>query len=72
MKKVVSFQIVQGFGSSVGQNWTPDVIVLCEDGSLWLTSLTNFRRKGCTDWIRLTPELAESYSEPTKSYGVVS
>lgn len=60
--KIVSFQIVQGYdghsyrvesdlhvrtGSTSG--YRPDVIALCEDGTLWIIGLSAFH-KGETSW----------------------
>lgn len=54
--KVVSFQIVQGVPShGYNSGWTPDVIALCEDGSLWSIGLKEFQ-DGELGWKRMTPE----------------
>lgn len=60
MKKVINFQIVQGHSSRGVTSWYPDVVALCEDGSLWIISIAEFQDgKGDNkDWKRLTPELA--------------
>lgn len=52
--KVISFQIVQGYTGS-NRSWTPDVIALCEDGSLWITSLSEYKY-GLGNWKRMTSE----------------
>ena len=57
--KVVSFQIVQAQATASQSSWSPDVIALCEDGSLWLMGLAEFQQKsryGTGDWKRMTPE----------------
>jgi hypothetical protein len=55
--KVISFQIVQGYSGS-GRAWTPDVVVLCEDGSMWCMGLQDFQRGygSYEGWKRMTPE----------------
>jgi hypothetical protein len=50
--KVVSFQIAQA-----ADRWTPDVVALCEDGSLWTIGLADFEADSKTEWRRLTPEI---------------
>jgi len=57
--KIVSFQIVQGYSSSMGSNWSPDVIALCEDGSLWCIGLKDFQKGYGQNWKRMTPELSQ-------------
>jgi len=63
MGEVVSFQIVQGYSNhggvspsgTGGGGWSPDVVALCKDGSLWTIGL----RQAYEDnpiWIRITPE----------------
>jgi hypothetical protein len=54
--KVVSFQIVQGFASASSKYWTPDVVALCEDGSMWYTNLTQFQHGYGGSWTRMTPQ----------------
>jgi hypothetical protein len=51
--KIISFQIVQGYlGDSQRDGWSPEVIALCEDGSLWMKPLSDrYSHKG---WTRIT------------------
>lgn len=71
MTKVVSFQVVQGY---TGDNsWTPDVVALCEDGSLWTISLSGFQDGTDKDWKRITPEPnAMSVNHDPHSFGRVT
>lgn len=57
--KVVSFQIVQGYISG-DRRWTPDVIALCEDGSLWCIGLDEFQSGNGASWKRMTPEIPQT------------
>ena len=57
--KVVSFQIVQGYPTSLANNryadgYTPDVVVLCEDGSMWAMGMSNFMKGYSPNWKRMT------------------
>lgn len=53
--KVVSFQLVPP-----SMTWqTPDVIALCQDGSLWIMSLEHYSTRSFRDWKRLTPEIEQ-------------
>ena len=54
--KVVSFQVVQGYASAKETCWSPDIIALCEDGSLWALPLSHYQ-SGYLNWTRITPEL---------------
>jgi hypothetical protein len=63
--KIVSFQIVQGFGwgtQNTARSWTPDVIALCADGSLWCLDLDEFQKGGSPNWMRMTPETVSNHS----------
>lgn len=52
--KIVSFQIAQGYSGQ--RSWTPDVVALCEDGSLWTISLSEFQR-GWGSWKKMTDDI---------------
>ena len=55
MPKVVSFQIVQGYANQAGTKWSPDVVALCEDGSLWSIGLYEFHHnKDDGKWRKMT------------------
>ena len=63
--KVVSFQIVQGYARSESSGgYSPDVIALCADGSLWWIGLSDFQDNNDTKWKRMTPEL----TTPTQTW----
>ena|ERR1035437_3868200 len=56
--KVVSFQIVPAYGSTIpGLVMCPDLIALCEDGSLWIRPVSIQQDH---KWTRLTPVLPPS------------
>lgn len=59
--KVISFQIVQAAASARGATWNPDIIALCEDGSLWCMPLTKYEHT-INGWTRLTPEQKTEYN----------
>lgn len=72
--KVISFQVVQGWAGK-DRNWTPDVIALCEDGSMWCIGLKDFQSEYGTHvgWKRMTPEVSSpqlhgNYSNPNPFY----
>lgn len=63
MKRIISFQIVQGYAAHVAlspsrslqsKSYSPDVVALDEDGVLWVIGLSEFNDYGAK-WKRLTP-----------------
>lgn len=54
MRKIVSFQIVQGYNYGDRSAWSPDIVALCEDGHMYTISLQSFYDGGA-EWKRMTP-----------------
>ena len=53
--KILSFQIAQGY-TGQHRSWTPDIVALCEDGSLWIMCLKEFQN--CYgSWKKMTPDI---------------
>lgn len=65
--KIISFQIVQGHaGSFHSIGYTPDVVALCEDGSLWVIGISDFLKSyGCWKCLAPAPETINGNIKPT-------
>lgn len=67
--KIISFQIAQAAASARGSTWSPDIIALCEDGSLWAMPLSGYTSNYYHNWVRLTPEQKAEYNHYDNANG---